>query len=273
MRIRIKIKIRIPRTRMFENLTPLYPLAFPFLLVLFRMLGIFLFAPFFSNSAIPQNVRVLLGLAITFCVWTVVPHTTALPTSLIAVTVAVAGEMTVGLLIGMLLAAVFAGIQLGAHMVSQQMGLSLATIYSPGFEDQSTIMEQVAFWIALVIFLSIGGHRQIISAIVYSYKTVPMGGGGIAPDIMLSSLCGAMDASFHAAIRIAMPALVAFFVATLTAGLMSRSMPQMNLMTMGISINLVVGFAMVSLGLTAWALVSQQSFQELAHVLEKLFAL
>jgi hypothetical protein len=30
---------------------------------------------------------------------------------------------------------------------------------------------------------------------------------------------------------------------------------------------------MVSLGLTAWALVSQQSFQELAHVLEKLFAL
>jgi hypothetical protein len=44
-------------------------------------------------------------------------------------------------------------------------------------------------------------------------------------------------------------------------------------MTMGVTINLVVGFAMVSVGLTAWALVSQQAFQGLAHALEKLFAL
>jgi flagellar biosynthetic protein FliR len=257
----------------FENLTPLYPLILPFLLVLFRVLGIFLFAPFFSNSSIPQNVRILLGLAISLCIWTVVPHTTSLPMNLMSVTIAIAGEMTVGLLIGLLLAAVFAGIQLGAHMISQQMGLSLATIYSPSFEDQSTVMEQVAFWIALVIFLSIGGHRQIISAIVYSYHTVPMGGGGISADILLSSLCGAMDASFHAAIRIAMPGLVAFFIATLVAGLMSRSMPQMNLMTMGVSINLVVGFAMVMVGLTAWAMVSERAFQGLTHALEKLFAL
>ena len=79
-----------------------------------------------------------------------------------------------------------------------------------------------------------------------------------------------MDASFHAAMRVAMPALVAFFVATLTAGLMSRSMPQMNLMTIGIAINLVVGFAMVLVGLTGWAMVSQESFQGLFHALGQL---
>jgi len=258
---------------MFTSLTSLYPLLIPFLLVAFRVMGIFLFAPFFSNSSIPANIRILLSLAITVCVWTVVPHDAKIQPNILTIIVAIAGEMTVGLLIGLLLAAVFAGIQLGAHLVSQQMGLSLATLYDPSFEDQSTVMEQVAFWIALVVFLSMGGHRQVISAIVYSYRTVPMGQGGISPEIMLSSLCGALDASFHAAVRIAMPSLVAFFIATLVTGLMSRSMPQMNLMTMGVTINLVVGFAMVMVGLTAWALVSQQSFQGLNHALEKLFAL
>jgi flagellar biosynthetic protein FliR len=258
---------------MLDSLTPFYPLILPFLLVLFRVLGLFLFAPFFSNSSIPANLRIILGLCITFCIWNIVPHNPQQPASLLALVPLIAGEMTIGLLIGLLLAAVFAGIQLGAHLVSQQMGLSLATLYDPSFEDQSTVMEQVAFWIALVVFLTMGGHRQIISAIVYSYQTVPMGSGGISPEVMLSSLVGALEAACHAAVKIGLPALVAFFVATLTGGLMSRSMPQMNLMTLGVTINLIVGFTMVAVGLTGWALVSHQSFHNLSHALKTIFAL
>ena len=59
---------------MFTDLMPLFPLVIPFLLVLFRLLGLFAFVPFFSNSAIPGKLKVLLGLAISFCVWNVAPH-------------------------------------------------------------------------------------------------------------------------------------------------------------------------------------------------------
>jgi flagellar biosynthesis protein FliR len=158
---------------MFTDLTPLYPLVVPFLLVLFRLLGVVAFAPFFSSATIPGNVKIVLGLAITLCVWNVVPgirgsaiHT--VPT-LPGLVVAIAGEMTVGLMIGIMLAAVFSGIQMGAHLVSQQMGLSLAAVYDPAFEDQSTIIEQVAFWCALMVFLAIGGHREILNSVIYSY--------------------------------------------------------------------------------------------------------
>jgi flagellar biosynthetic protein FliR len=260
---------------MFADLLPLYPLLLPFLLVLFRLVGIFTFVPFFSNSSLPANLRVLLGLAITFCVWNVIPTAQKspehLPSTLPALIVAVAGEMSVGLLMGLLLAAVFAGIQLGAHMISQQMGLSLATLYDPSFEDQSTVVEQIAFWIALVAFLSIGGHREVINAVVYSYKSVPLGSGGIKPEILTSTLLGAMDSSFHAATRIAMPALVAFFVATLVGGLMSRSMPQLNLMSLGITINILVGMVMIMTGLVGWAMVSRDSFLNLFERIGNLF--
>jgi flagellar biosynthesis protein FliR len=257
------------------DLTPIYPLVVPFLLVLFRLMGIFTFVPFFSNSSVPANVRVLLGLAITLCVWNVVPtlqkSPDQLPANLPALIIAIAGEMSIGLLIGLLIASLFAGIQLGAHMISQQMGLSMATLYDPSFEDQSTVIEQIAFWIAFVAFLSMGGHRQVINAVVYSYRTVPLGSGGLSPEVMASTLLGAMQTSFHAATRVAMPALVAFFVATLTGGLMSRSMPQLNLMSIGITLNLLVGMAMILLGLAGWALVSQESFHRMFQIIDNLF--
>jgi len=258
---------------MFDDLVPLYALVGPFLLVLFRLLGLLAFVPFFSTSSIPANIKVLLGLAITFCVWNVVPSVRAsgptMPGTLTGLVVAIAGEMTIGLCIGMMLGAVFAGIQLGSHMISQQMGLSLATLYDPAFEDQSTVIEQIAFWIAMVAFLSLGGHREIINAVVYSYRTVPIGSGGLAPEMMLNTVLGAMHAAFYAATQIAMPALGAFFIATLTGGLMSRSMPQLNLMSVGITLNLLVGMAMVMAGMTGWAMVSEASLAETLRVITR----
>ncbi len=264
---------------MFSDLMPMYPLVIPFALVLFRLLGLFAFVPFFSNAAIPGNLKVLLGLAISFCVWNVAPHVKeygmVVPETLPGLVLAVAGELGVGLLIGLLVGALFGGIQLGAHMVSQQMGLALATVYDPAFEDQSTVIEQVAFWITLVAFLSLGGHRQLINAVVYSYQRIPIGsaaiGGGLSPELMASTLIGALDASFHAAAQIAMPALVAFFISTITIGLMSRSMPQLNLMTVGIAVHLIVGFIMVGAGLTAWAVVSEENLRQMMGVVGRIF--
>jgi flagellar biosynthetic protein FliR len=264
---------------MFDELMPLFPLVVPFLLVLFRLLGLFAFVPFFSNSAIPGNVKVLLGLAISVCVWNVAPHVresgAMIPETLIGLTLAVLGELAIGLLIGLMVGALFGGIQLGAHMVSQQMGLSMATLYDPAFEDQSTVIEQIAFWITLVAFLAMGGHRQLINAVVYSYQKVPIGsaavGGGLSADVMLNTLIASVDTSFHAAAQIAMPALVAFFIATVTVGLMSRSMPQLNLMTVGIAVYLIVGFFMVAAGLTAWAAVSQQNLREMMALIARIF--
>jgi flagellar biosynthesis protein FliR len=155
-------------------------------------------------------------------------------------------------------------------MISQQMGLSMSAIYDPSFEDQSTVIEQVAFWIALVAFLSMGGHREVINAVVYSYQRVPMGGVSFAPDTLVAAACGALDASFHSAVQLAMPGLAAFFIATLTAGLISRSMPQMNLMALSVHLNLIVGFFMVMVGMAGWAAVSTTSFRSMFDTLGRL---
>jgi len=254
---------------MFSDLVPLYPLVVPFLLVLFRVMGVFSFVAFFSNAAIPGNVRVLLALCVSFCIFSAVPHDIAMPTSLPSLVVAILGEMSVGLVMGMMVALVFNGLQLGAHMLSQQMGLSMAGVYDPMFDQESTAIEQLAFWLGTIVFLTLGGHGQLINALVYSYDSVPMG-HAVQPERMLEVGLASVTASFHLAVKVGAPALVAFFVSTLAMGFVSKSMPQINIMTLGIGMHLFIGFGMIALGLVGWAVVAREAwmdfFQRLATV-------
>jgi flagellar biosynthetic protein FliR len=220
-----------------------------------------------------MNVKVLLALAITFCIFNTVPKPPTVPSTLTGITLAIAGEMSVGLVIGLLSTLVVAGIQLGAHLISQQMGLSLATIYDPHFDDQSTVIEQLAFWLAIIAFFAIGGHREMINALVFSYEKVPMGGGGIDSEQMLRVILGGVESSFHLAIRVGAPALVAFFLASLAMGLLGRSMPQINISQLSITGNLIIGGIMLFIGFTGWAMVSHNAwtdyFDQLDRVLHK----
>jgi len=200
----------------------------------------------------------------------VVPRHVALPTDLIGLTLAVMGEMSVGLMIGILVLGVITGVEIGSHMLSQQMGLSLSSVFDPNFDGQSTAVEQVAFWLATLIFFAIGGHREVINALVYSYQAVPMG-HAINPAELLQVAVGSIQAAFELATRVGAPGMVAFFLGTLAMGFVGRTMPQLNIMTLGITVNLLIGMGMIALGMAAWAAVTQtawqNTFSEMARLL------
>lgn len=253
----------------FADLMSLYPLVAPFALVLFRVLGLFMFVPLFSNAAIPGNVKVLLALAISLCVWNVVPKTAVTP-GLVPLALAVIAELSVGLLIGILTSLVFMGVQLGGHLLSQQMGLSMAAVYDPMFDEQSTVVEQLAFWMTLIVFFAIGGHRQLIHVLVMSYRSVPMG-RGLDPTLLVGVVLASVQTSFDIAVRVAAPGLVIFFLATIASGFVSKSMPQINIMSIGLGMNLLIGMGMIMASLAGWAIVSTQAWDQFFRTLTRVF--
>lgn len=255
---------------MDSALYQLFPLVVPFLMVLFRVAGLFVFVPVFSNAAIPGNVRALLAVAVSACLWPMVPKT-AVDTSLIGVTVAIVAEMSVGFMIGILTSLVYNGIQLGGHLISQQMGLSMATAYDPMFDQQTTVVEDFAFWLTTMVFFVLGGHRMLIGALVESYHVVPMG-HGVPPEMMLRGTLEALQGSFVVAVRLAAPSLLAFFLVTLSMGLMSRTIPQINMMTLGTGLHLITGMVMIAAGVTTWAMIANDAWMNLFGGLERMFS-
>lgn len=253
----------------FADLLPLYPLVVPFALVLFRVVGLFTFVPVFANASIPGNVKVLLGLAVTVCIWNVIPIP-KIQLGLVPILLGVIGELSVGMLIGILTNLIFTGIQTGAHLISQQMGLSMAAVYDPMFDQQSTVVEQLAFWLTLMIFFGMGGERVLINTLVASFTSVPLG-QGLDPAIMLQSTIAALTTAFMLAAKVGAPALVVFMLATLVSGFVGRSMPQVNIMSIGLGLNLLIGMVMIMLGLAGWAAVSTKAWQGFFDTLGHLF--
>ena len=232
---------------------PLSPIALQlllpsFLLVFFRVGGITLSAPMFSSQTIPARVRVGLAFVISLMIFPIVHPLTPTTLSLDSVVVTVAGELLIGLIMGVAVGMLFVGARLAGLMIGQQAGIALGQVINPMMDGQSTIIGQLYFLVTMMIFLAVGGHRAMVSALLDTFQTIPPGSFRYSAS-MLELVEQLLTDAFILAIRLAGPALTALLLASLTMGVISRTIPQINVLTIGFAIRVFVALGVTGLSL------------------------
>jgi flagellar biosynthetic protein FliR len=134
---------------------------------------------------------------------------------------------------------------LGAFHVSQQMGLSLGEVFNPSSEETTDAMRQFFRLLALVIFLTIGGHRVLIGSMLASFQSVPLT-GFVAPSAIATLLAHLLTASFTLALKVAAPVLLAMLLASLAMGFVQRAMPQFHFLSTGAPVRVVLGLIVIA---------------------------
>lgn len=225
-----------------------------FALVLARIGGLMLVAPVFGSREIPANVRVLLAASASLLVlptqWNVsLPP----PQNLVDLGLLVAMELLAGLFLSVGILVVFAGVQLGGQIIAQMSGMTLATVFSPGFSANVPLISQFFYLCTLAFFLVFGGHRAVMAGLMETFNTVPLGSFQITHDVV-DTLVLLVGESFHLSLRVAGPSMAALLLSTLVTGLISRALPQLNILALGFGINAMMTLAIlsVSLGGIAW---------------------
>ena len=218
-----------------------------FLLVVFRLAGVMLFAPLFGSARVPRRVRVLLVLVLAVGI---VPgvKSVALPETPWGLALGIGGEMAFGLAMGMVMSFVFVAVQWAGEIVGQQMGLNLSEVFDPQFGAQSTVMGDLYFMFTTVVFLLIGGHRAMIRGVRASFEALPLLSVGVNHDV-LRMLLDLFYAATILAVQLAAPVLVTMLIVDLVLGLIGRTIPQMNVMSAALSVRSAVGIGVVLLGL------------------------
>ena len=107
--------------------------AASFVLVVFRLAGMMLFAPLFGSARIPRRVKVMLVLVLGLGVMGGMKQSVSLPDNTWQLAAAIGGEMAFGLAMGMVLSLVFIAAQWAGEMIGQQMGINLGSIFDPQF--------------------------------------------------------------------------------------------------------------------------------------------
>jgi flagellar biosynthetic protein FliR len=223
-----------------------------FVLVLFRIAGFMLFAPLFGSARIPKRFRTLMAVVLAMGMTSSVHRPPQLPLTTLGTTMAIGGEICFGLAIGMILSFVFIAAQWAGDMIGQQVGFNIAETFDPQYGSSSSVVSDLYYMLTLVIFLFVGGHRQMIRGLRDSFDTLPLLSVGINQPL-LDLIIHMFQTATMLAVRLAAPVLVTMLVVDLVLGFLGKTMPQMNVMTMGLSIKAMVGMIVMILGLVLYS--------------------
>ncbi len=230
----------------------------PAAMVVARVSGIAIHGPVLSSPAIPMRIKGLLVAALGLAVYPAVAATVSIPgeITLGAALPLIALELGIGAFIGFVASAPILAAQFGGLAMGQQIGLGFARFYNPAIGEESDALEQIMFFLALATFLALGGLESMFSAVVASFTTLPagsvpamlLGENGTAP---INIALGALNGAFELGLRVAAPLLAIVCLETVVMGYLSKSVPQLNVMSIGFPVRIIIGLSVIIASLAA----------------------
>jgi flagellar biosynthesis protein FliR len=216
-------------------------------IVVTRISGIIILAPFFSNQLFPIQVRIAFTLMTAFVM---APSLSLkqIPAELDLSSVAAlfVGELFIGLIIGFAALCVFAGLQFAGQIVSFQMGFSLINVIDPQSNVESPVFSFLYNYLGLLLFLLINGHHWFLQAINESFSYMAIGGIQVqAP--LVEHIVRLSAHILVIGVRIAGPVIAVTVISDVLIGVIGRTAPQINILIVGMPLKLLVGFGCLSL--------------------------
>jgi len=238
-----------------------------FTLVLTRVSGLMMTAPIYGTQEVPLRVRAMLSFALAILItpsqWGVAVQ---YPGSIFNYMVFIGAELFIGLCLGMGVVILFSGIQLAGQMIGRVGGLLLADVFDPSTGASVPLFSRLLLLVTLAVFVCIGGHRIVMAGLLETFQTIPPGGAAVSTSIV-ETFVVLLTQSFTLGLRAAMPVVVAILLSTLVMGLISRTLPQLNILMVGFGMNSLLTFGTMSLSLGATVWVFQDEVEPVIRLL------
>ena len=234
------------------TLEPLLRHVVPFMLVVFRMAGLFVFTPLLANKTVPRKFRAMLAMMFAAALYPVLPVAVQIEPDidLAGLLPLVLSETLIGVVIGYLAGLPVLALDMSGFLMGHQMGLSLGRGYNPDVGSDTDTFGQVLMYVGLGTFVSLGGLEAAYVALASTFRNVPIGSFAVNR-VPLDAIVGTISSGVELAMRVAAPVLAIVFLLMIALGFVMKTMPQINVMTVGFTLKIIFGIAMLSASLVA----------------------
>ncbi len=215
-----------------------------------RLAPTFAFAPPFTLLRIPPMVRGTM--AIAFAVALELGATgQSLPSWEGNFAAAAMSELALGLALALALQLAFAMIAMVGRALDIQAGFGLAFLIDPTTKAQMPLIGAVFTYLAAAMFFASNGPFEVLAIFSASFAAVPLG-GAIGADA-LSHILGFLSTLSVLALGVAGLASVVLLLIDLVVAMMSRTLPQMNVLVLGFQVKAIILLVLlpITLGLSA----------------------
>jgi flagellar biosynthesis protein FliR len=214
-----------------------------FLLVLARVGGIFTVAPIFGNVNVAPMVRVAIAACLAF-VFLPMANYNAANLDILAFVLVMGKEVLIGLIMGFLASLMFSAIQMAGSFIDLQVGFGFASIVDPMTKQQNAVIGQLYNLAATLLFLAINGHHMMLRGLADSFTVMPLGAMNMTAQAS-ADMIRLFSIIFISALKISAPVVGAIFLTDVSLGILSRTVPQLNVFVVGLPAKLAVGLMTV----------------------------
>lgn len=221
------------------------PLA---ILVFARVAALFAVGPIVGDAYIPTPVKALLALAVTAILFPVALANQPVPVVDLWFLVLLAKETLVGLSMGFFVSLFFNGVRFGGELINRYAGFAAAENFDPDTNASVTPVGDVMHLLLVLLFLAMNGHHYFFAALDRSYELLPLGGYQITPAFQ-AALASGLDEMSTIAVALSFPVLAAVMAITAVEGVVTRAIPQINIMHVSFAVKIVVSLMVMYAGL------------------------
>ena len=238
-------------------------------LVLVRVGGMVVFAPFFSSTSLPVRAKAVFVGAVAFLL---APLVAALPNTQATLGFsAILGELAVGLVYGLSLTLLSEMLLFAGQIAGLQFSFSLVNLLDPQSAIQTPLLGDLFQLMGTLVLITAGLDRILLASVVRSFRTVPLGTYALTPPAALA-IVRAAGGIFLAALELAAPVLAATLLVELAVALLGKLSPQLPVMALTVPLKTLTGFAILAGSLALWPRFVEARFAGLLDMAERLIA-
>ena len=222
--------------------------ASTFLLIVGRVGGLIFTTPLLSTRAVSRIVKVALALFITFLCMPYYPASEYKDLFNSHYILLFFGEVMIGILTGFYILMIFSTFSTAGQFFTYQMGFGASGVYDTLSQVENPLMGQYFNFIAVIVFLQVKGFQKLFfTGAVESLQRVNCFVLLKAEEAIMPLLFKSMATLFLNAMIMSLPIMGTLFLIHVTMGLLTKAAPQMNLLSEGFPITILVTFFLLTI--------------------------
>lgn len=249
-----------------------------YLLVFVRCFTLILTLPMFSMRSASRVAKVAIAGYMAFFIFGSIDTTPYAPyigqegsSSMIYILLLV-GEGLIGIIMGFYISIIFAAFSAAGQFLAFQMGLSAASSYDALSQVENPLMGQFFNLVAMLIFMQTHWFQRLfLGGLVTSFSSLNALSIATSNEKIARFMMSGLTSLFADALVIALPVMGTLFLITVCTGLLTKAAPQMNLLSEGFPIMILVAFTIIAIAMPSIIDFFARSFAKGFTDIENLF--
>lgn len=224
-----------------------------FLLIFARIFAMLLVLPMFSMRSASRVAKVALAGYIAFFIFGTCDLSYYLPyiaqdgSFSMEYFLILIGEVLIGIILGFFITMIFSAFSTAGQFLAFQMGFSAASSYDSLSQVENPLMGQFFNLIAMLVFMQTHWFQKLfLQGLVTSFSSLNAISIVQSTESIVKFVISGLSSLFVDALVISLPVMGSLFLISICTGLLTKAAPQMNLLSEGFPIMIMLAFVIIA---------------------------